>query len=84
MSHKFINDQVDIFEFPVPDDSYRGIAGIQVTIGDLHGNAMKLMFMLVKHGIATNINKSDYHRLVEIRSYALTTPENFGFKCSLP
>lgn len=66
MPHEFINEQVDIFQLPVLDVPHKGNTGIQITIGDLHGNAMKLMFMLVKHGIATNINEAEYNRLVEI------------------
>ena len=66
MPHEFINEQVDIFQLPNLDVSHKGNAGIQITIGDLHGNAMKLMFMLVKHGIATNIDKFDYNRLLAI------------------
>ena len=66
MPHEFINEQVDIFQLPVLDVPHKGNTGIQITIGDLHGNAMKLMFMLVKHGIATNIDEADYNRLVAI------------------
>jgi len=66
MPHELINEQVDIFKLPAIDESHKGNAEIQVTIGDLHGNAMKLMFMLVKHGIATQINETDYNRLVAI------------------
>jgi hypothetical protein len=66
MPHEFIDEQVDIFQLPVLDVPHKGNTGIQITIGDLHGNAMKLMFMLVKHGIATNIDEADYNRLVAI------------------
>ena len=54
---------VDIYKLPVgqkPQDNR------QVTIGDLHGNAMKLMFMLVKEGIAAEVTKEDYINLVRI------------------
>lgn len=66
MPHELINEQVDIFELPDLDVEHKESAGIQITIGDLHGNAMKLMFMLVKHGIVTNINEAEYKRLVAI------------------
>ena len=66
MPHEFINEQVDIYQLPSIDVPHKGSAGTQVTIGDLHGNAIKLMFMLVKHGIATNIDEADYNRLVAI------------------
>ncbi|KTC65192.1 Uncharacterised protein (plasmid) [Legionella adelaidensis] len=64
MSHEFIREFVDIYQLPSMDVSHKANEGAQVTIGDLHGNAMKLMFMLVKHGIATNIDETDYNRLV--------------------
>ena len=70
---EFINEQVDIYQLPPVDLTHKGTEGTQITIGDLHGNAMKLMFMLVKHGIATNISKEDYNRLVEI--YRTTTKD---------
>lgn len=64
MSQQLISEPVDIFQ--LPSATHKAAAGSQITIGDLHGNAMKLMFMLVKHGIATNINNQDYKRLVDI------------------
>lgn len=66
MSHKLIKEYVNIFQLPALDVTHKANPGIQVTIGDLHGNAMKLMFMLVKHGIATKINMEDYNTLVTI------------------
>lgn len=66
MPHELIAEEVDIFDLPALDVDHKGNAGTQVTIGDLHGNAMKLMFMLVKHGIATNIDEAGYNRLVTI------------------
>lgn len=65
MPHTLINEEkADIYEFPEICDVAN--ENIQVTIGDLHGNAMKLMFMLVKQGIATNLTKKNYDTLVEI------------------
>lgn len=66
MPHELILETVDIFKRPVLDMTHQAQAGTQITIGDLHGNAMKLMFMLVKHGILENINDDQYNRLVEI------------------
>ncbi|MCL9683732.1 Dot/Icm T4SS effector Wip [Legionella maioricensis] len=66
MAIEFIKEQVDIYQLPSVDLTHKGTGGAQITIGDLHANTMKLMFMLVKHGIATNINKEDYNRLVKI------------------
>ena len=44
MPHEFINEQVDIYQLPSIDVPHKGSAGTQVTIGDLHGNAIKLKF----------------------------------------
>jgi hypothetical protein len=71
MSHDLINEHVDIYQPPSFDERYKSDTAIQITIGDLHGNAMKLMFLLVKHGIATNLNDNDYFRLVEIYIWPL-------------
>lgn len=37
----------------------------QITIGDLHGNAIKLLFFLIKEGVY-DISKTDYGSLVDI------------------
>jgi hypothetical protein len=65
MTLQFINERVDIYQLPTAD-----IKQTDVTIGDLHGNAMKLIFMLIKHGIVSGINQNDYAKLVKI----YTTP----------
>lgn len=66
MWHAYITKTVDIYQLPSINISKKGSVAIQITIGDLHGNSMKLMFMLITHGIASNINESDYSKLVEI------------------
>lgn len=63
MFNKLINEKVDIYTFPDSIDNEN--KANEITIGDLHGNAMKLLFMLVKLGIATIIDKTDYQKLVE-------------------
>ena len=62
---QFISEQVDIYQLPELDTKYAK-ADAEITIGDLHGNSMKLMFMLVKHGIAKGLSDKDYADLVEI------------------
>lgn len=42
----------------------------QITIGDLHGNAIKLLYCLVKENI-TKISENTYHKLVEIYKKSL-------------
>lgn len=66
MTNKFISEHVDIYQPPIVNNPLHKNEGVQITIGDLHGNAMKLIFMLVKHGIATNINSNDYQLLLSI------------------
>lgn len=66
MSHVLIKETVDIDELPKVDERYLSAPGKQITIGDLHGNAIKLLFLLVMHGIAKNLSDSDYNELVTI------------------
>ncbi len=70
MAIELISEQVDFFEFPKIDDTYKANKGAQFTFGNLDGNAIKLLYLLIKHGIATNINAEQYERLVSI----YTTP----------
>jgi hypothetical protein len=65
MRHEVLFETVDIYQFPV-DVLPKSESYTQITIGDLHANAIKLLFMLVKHRIATHINEDDYTRLVAI------------------
>ncbi|MFI4917999.1 MAG: Dot/Icm T4SS effector Wip [Legionellales bacterium] len=58
--------EVDIFTLPLADENCLAAQGAEITIGDLHGNAMKLLFLLVKHGIAKNLSEADYQQLVAI------------------
>lgn len=66
MSTELVNERVNIYELPAVDLAHKGTEGTHITIGDLHGNTMKLMYMLFKHGIAQNLSGDDYKRLVEI------------------
>ncbi len=75
MPHEFIEEEVNIYQFPSIDEVHKREPGIQITIGDLHGNAMKLMFMLIKHGIATNIDEDDYNKLAAIYQTTSLTEE---------
>lgn len=66
MPNTLIKEQVDIFKLPSVDAQHKGAKGTQISIGDLHANTMKLIFMLIKHGVATNIDAKNYERLVTI------------------
>lgn len=49
----------------------------QLSIGDLHANAMLLMYFLVSTGVV-NINQEDYARLVEIYRKKVLTAEDLS------
>jgi hypothetical protein len=66
MPNKLIEETVDLHVLPQPDTSSCGGEGAEVTIGDLHGNMLKLLFLLIKQGIATNLSAEDYDKLVAI------------------
>lgn len=59
-------ENVDIYELPEVDPRFSGKPGFEVTIGDLHANTLKLLFLLIKHGIAKGLSKDDYAQLVTI------------------
>ncbi len=65
MAHHLLKETgVDIYQYP---ETFREAqADQQITIGDLHGNAMKLLFILVKEGVASGLTASNYDKLVEI------------------
>ncbi len=72
MSSALIEELSDLYRIPDADLSFKKDFFYQLTIGDLHGNAIKLLFMLIKHGIAKNITTLDYELLVAIYN---TPPE---------
>lgn len=61
-----IKEQVDIEKLPALDPSLLADHGADITMGDLHGNFLKLLFLLVKHGIITNLSADHYAQLVAI------------------
>lgn len=64
MSNRLHEERVDIYQLPWVKK--RELGENQITIGDLHGNAIKLMFTLVSEGIVTNMTSEDYQALVRI------------------
>lgn len=70
MSSELICEEVDIYKLPSCDHEHLATAKTVLTIGDLHANTIKLLFILVKHGIASNITKNNYEMLIKI----YTTP----------
>lgn len=63
MTQTFHQFEVDINQ--PPKQIVRSENQAQVTIGDLHANSLKFLFMLVTHGII-EINDQDYKRYVEL------------------
>ena len=62
---EIFENNVDIYVLPESiKDQY--LQYNQITIGDLHANAMKLLFMLFKHGIASGIQQTEYLLLKDI------------------
>lgn len=63
---ELIKEQVDLYEPPALDKRYQSKPGTEITLGDLHGNALKLLFMLMKHGVIRHVSKRDYNILVDL------------------
>ena len=74
MTDKCIFETVDIVQCPEVDDNYPGEASVQITMGDAHGNALNLLFLLVKHGIATNITTEKYQQFVALYCQSFDAP----------
>jgi hypothetical protein len=66
------NEQVDITKKPISDPSMKENLGI--TLGDLHANAVKFLFFLVKEGVVDTTDEH-YNQLVEIYNQS-DLPEN--------
>jgi hypothetical protein len=67
MTSLLVDECVCIDDFPREiDDAHRAVPGAQITMGDLHGNALKLIYTLVRHGIVTNLSAERYSDLVSI------------------
>lgn len=45
----------------------------QITLGDLHGNAIKLIYFLVREGVLQALTRENYARLIEIYSKPVET-----------
>lgn len=65
-------EQVNLLEYPAKDANCPYIKdGFDIIIGDLHGNALKLLHMLLKHGKINNITQADYGRFVKLYEFDL-------------
>lgn len=66
MAGELIWENVNLNLFPEIDKQHVADAKSQITIGDLHSNAIKLLYVLLKHSIATGIDAEEYAELVKI------------------
>lgn len=62
-NYELIDEHPDLLHYP-PIRSYPG-KNCQLTIGDLHGNALKLLYFLVREGIL-DMSPNHYQMMVEI------------------
>ncbi len=66
MPIKLLEKKLNIFTFPTLDSDYPIANTDELTIGDLHGNAIKLLYFLIKQSIVKNIDSIDYNKLINI------------------
>lgn len=66
MINTFIKLPVDLDKFPEVDTENKAEDGAEISIGDLHGNAVKLLYFLLRQGVVEGITAEDYHAFVEI------------------
>ena len=64
MPHVLVSEPVDIYKLPSKFDT--ADINIQCTVGDLHGNFMKLLFFLVRTGVVTDLSTQNYEKLAAI------------------
>lgn len=62
LSNQILSEQVDIYQLPTRIVSHAKNA--KVTLGDLHGNAIKLLFWLIQQGVVSGITAKQYELLV--------------------
>lgn len=69
-----VNSEVDLYEqLPTSIASELKAGPGQFTVGDLHGNAAKLLFILFEHGIASGLNEYEYKQMLSIYKTPVNT-----------
>jgi serine/threonine protein kinase len=64
-THKDLQEEsVDLYELPTCNRILTENNQYTVTLGDLHGNSMYLLFFLIKEGVLSGITSDDYKSLV--------------------
>lgn len=66
MRSLYIRENTNIDNYPEISESHKFDRGAQLTIGDLHGNALKLFYFLIKHRVFTNVSHEDYRQFVKL------------------
>lgn len=64
-SNLIIANAVDIYTYPETKDTLLPNKNIQFTLGDLHSNAIKLLYFLIRQNII-DVKKNEYQSLVTI------------------
>ncbi len=59
-----VSPDADLKAYPTSSTTHTPTT--QITLGDLHGNAIKLIYTLVREGVLQGLPKSDYAELVRI------------------
>lgn len=62
--NQVVSDEVDINKFP--QHVHMLPQGMQITLGDLHGNALKLLYTLLQYNVIKGITAEDYQQFVNI------------------
>src|SRR3990167_9276316 len=62
---QLITNDVDIHSYPKIEERLALQKGDELTIGDLHGNALKLTYFLIRHQIL-DVDEKNYRDLVKI------------------
>lgn len=74
------DEEVDIARYSGRDSKYNIDTVSELTISDLHANALKFMYFLVRHGIL-HISKDDYQEVVRIHRDSLATNYHYLYAC---
>lgn len=84
MANEFISEEVSLLAKPSPDPRCTN-NGSQLTVGDMHGNALKFIYILIKHGIITHLSDEDYQTLVSIyyKDVDQLTPDDLAKFCEI-
>lgn len=60
-----IDYEADLDQYPKKNDDEKLTPDKVLTVGDMHGNALKFIYILIRHQVL-DINKSDYEQLIMI------------------